>query len=529
MLRQVTERSEPTRDDGRIECVEPATLERLGTVPVDGPEAVRQAVAQAREAQASWANSSFAERRKLLKHILAHVLDHADELSQIVVRDSGKTRENAMMGEIWPVCEKLRWTIANGEKHLKPERMSSGLFLHKKATVLYQPLGVIGVICPWNYPLQNVLGPTIPALFAGNGVVVKVSEQVAWSSERFQRIFDEALDAVGYPRELVRIVNGYGATGAALVRSGVDEVIFTGSVENGRRILEGSVENLTPVVLELGGKDPFIVCEDAHLEQAVHAALTGVYISAGQSCMAAERVLVHEAIYDAFVARVTEEVSSLRFGSSRDEIVDMGAIVSEPQLAIIERLVNDAVAKGARALVGGKRSEKRGRFFPPTVLVDVTEEMAIMREELFGPVMVIHRVKSDEEAIEIANGTRFGLGATVMSKSRSRARRIAEQLRVGSCTVNDFGFTYMAQDLPFGGVGDSGFGRLNGREGLRGCTNKKAILEDRFPGLHFPAKVYPVKEGVYDLVRGAVQAIYQPTMKGRARAVLGLVRDLRKS
>lgn len=531
MLRDAPTSSEPARserqDHATIECVEPATLEPLGRVAVDGPDAVREAVARARDAQARWAQSSFEERRALLRHILAHVLDHADELCELVVRDAGKTRENALLGEIWPVAEKLRWTIAHGERHLRPERMSSGLFLHKKATVLYQPLGVIGVICPWNYPLQNVLGPTIPALFAGNGVVVKVSEQVAWSSERIQRIFDEALDAAGYSRDLVRIVNGYGATGAALVRSGVDEVIFTGSVENGRRILEGSVENLTPVILELGGKDPFIVCEDAHLEQAVHAVLTGVYIAAGQNCMAAERVLVHEAVYDAFVARVTEEVSRLRVGSSLEETVDMGAIVSDPQLAIVERLVKDALAKGARALAGGKRSERRGRFFEPTVLVDVTPDMAIMREELFGPVMCVVRVRSDDEAIEIANATRFGLGSSVMSKSRARARRIAERLRVGSCTVNDFGFTYMAQDLPFGGVGDSGFGRLNGREGLRACTNAKAVLEDRFGDLHFPAKLYPVEEGVYDLARGALRALYQPTLRGRARGVLGLVRDLR--
>jgi acyl-CoA reductase-like NAD-dependent aldehyde dehydrogenase len=509
-----------------IECFEPATHEPLGKVPVDGPDAVRAAVARARAAQVRWGKSTFEERRKLLRLILAHVLDHSDELCELVVRDAGKTRENAILGEVWPVCEKIRWTIANGEKHLRPESMSSGLFLHKKATVLYQPLGVIGVICPWNYPLQNVLGPTIPALFAGNGVVVKVSEQVAWSAERIQRIFDEALDALGYSRDLVRIVNGFGATGAALVKSGVDKIVFTGSVENGRRILEGSVENITPVILELGGKDPFIVCEDAHLEQAVHAVLSGVYIAAGQNCMSAERVLVHESVYDRFLARVKEEVSALRTGSALDEkTVDMGAIVSPQQVDIVERLVDDALAKGAKALVGGKRRKGRGQFFEPTVLVDVKTDMAIMKEELFGPVMCVMRYRTEDEAIEIANGTRFGLGSTVMSKSPERARRLAERLRVGSCTINDFGFTYMAQDLPFGGVDASGFGRLNGREGLRACCNSKSILEDRLP-LHMPAKLYPVQKGVYELARDGIRVMYQPTMRGRARGAMGLVRDL---
>jgi acyl-CoA reductase-like NAD-dependent aldehyde dehydrogenase len=508
-----------------IECFEPATHEPLGKVPVDGPDAVREAVARARVAQARWGKSTFEERRKLLKRILAHVLDHTDELCDLVVKDAGKTRENAILGEVWPVCEKLRWTIANGEKHLLPERMSSGLFMHKKATVLYQPLGVIGVICPWNYPLQNVLGPTIPALFAGNGVVVKVSEQVAWSSERIQRIFDEALESLGYSKDLVRIVNGYGATGAALVKSGVDKIVFTGSVENGRRILEGSVENITPVILELGGKDPFIVCEDAHLEQAVHAVLSGVYIAAGQNCMSAERVLVHESVYERFLARVTNEVSKLRTGGPGDGTVDMGAIVSPQQVDIVERLVNDALAKGAKAVVGGKRRKGKGQFFEPTILVDVTTDMLIMKEELFGPVMCVMRYRSEDEAIEIANGTRFGLGSTVMSTDPARARRLAERLRVGSCTINDFGFTYMAQDLPFGGVDASGFGRLNGREGLRACTNSKSILEDRLP-LHMPAKLYPVQKGVYELARDGIRVLYQPTMRGRARGAVGLVRDL---
>ncbi len=515
-----------THPDETIDCVEPATLRPLGQVPVDDAAAVQAAVARARQAQARWARSTFDERRALLERVMAHVLDHADDLCEVVVRDSGKTKDNALLGEIWPVCEKLRWTIANGERHLADERMSSGLFLHKRAYVRYEPLGVVGVICPWNYPLQNILGPTIPALFAGNAVVVKVSEQVAWSSERFQRIFDEALDAIGYPRELVQIVNGYGPTGAALVRSGVDKVVFTGSVPNGRRILEGSVENLTPVVLELGGKDAFVVCEDAHLEQAVHAALAGVFISAGQSCMAAERVLVHERVYDDFVARVTHEAARLRLGSAVDGPAAVGAIVSDEQLALIERLVDDAIERGARALTGGRRGPVSGRFFEPTVLVDVTPDMPIATEELFGPVMVVMRYATDEQAIAIANRTRFGLGSTVMSRSGARARRIAEALRVGSCTINDFGFTYMAQDLPFGGVDASGFGRLNGREGLRAMTNVKAILEDRLP-LHLPAKVYPSDPKTYPLVREALRVLYQPTLLGKARGVAGLVRGLR--
>ncbi len=512
-----------------IPCIDPATREPLGTVRADTPEDVVRKVARAREAQKVFRETSFETRRQLLTNILENILNNIDELVTLCVRDAGKTRENALMGEVWPVCEKLRWTIGAGEDHLLPETMSSGLFMHKKATVHFEPKGVIGVICPWNYPLQNILGPVIPALFAGNAAVVKVSEQVAWSSERFARIFDEALDALGLPRELVTLVNGYGDVGKALVESGVDLVVFTGSGPNGQKVIEASAKNITPVILELGGKDPLIVCDDADLEQAAHAAMAGCFIAAGQNCMAAERVIVHDGIYDRYVARMVELVGSLRQGPPLGETqVDVGAMVSPMQVDIVERLVDDAIAKGAKALVGGTRVlEDQGQYFAPTVLVDVTDDMLIMREETFGPVMVIAKVTSDQEAIHLANSTSFGLGSTVLSKDHKRARWIADQLVAGSTTINDFGLTYMAQALPFGGVGASGFGRLNGREGLRACTNVKAVLSDRLP-LHMPTKIYPVGESDYTVVRGLIETIYRPTVRGRVAGVARLLSGVKK-
>ncbi|MFO0763117.1 MAG: aldehyde dehydrogenase family protein, partial [Byssovorax sp.] len=411
-----------------IPCFDPATSERLGEVPVDGPAEVKAAIAASRQAQRAWRESTFAQRKRVLRHILHHLLDHADELVSAVVRDSGKTRENAMMGEIWPVAEKLRWTLAEGEKHLRPERVSSGLFVHKKALIEYRPLGVIGVIAPWNYPLQNILGPAIPALFAGNGVVVKVSEAVAWSSPRFRKIFDEALEKEGFSRDLVQIVNGYGETGAALVSGGVDLVIFTGSMPNGKKVIAESAKSLTPVILELGGKDPMIVCDDAVLEEAVHAAMGGTFIAAGQNCLSSERIIVMESIYDAFVTRVTELGRSLRQGPPAEGVVDVGAIVSPHQVKVIEELVNDAVEKGARVLAGGARAhEDKGSYFAPTVLTDVTSNMRIMHEETFGPVMVICKVKDEEAAISLANDTVYGLNSSVFSRDSARAKRIADR------------------------------------------------------------------------------------------------------
>jgi acyl-CoA reductase-like NAD-dependent aldehyde dehydrogenase len=510
---------------GLIECYEPATRLPLGTVPVDDPEAVRAIVARAREAQRRWAQAPFTERRRVLGLILDHVLEHADELVDAIARDSGKTRHNAFVGEIWPVAEKLRWTLAHGEKHLAPERASSGLLVHKRARVEFPPLGVIGVIAPWNYPLQNVLGPTIPALMAGNAVVIKVSEWVAWSAARFQRIFDEAFTRAGYPRELVRLVNGYAETGAALIGSGVDKVIFTGSLENGRRVMAEASKTLTPVVLELGGKDPLVVCDDAHLEQAAHAALVGSFINAGQNCLASERCLVMEPIYERFVQRVTELGRGLRQGDPLGgHTIDVGAIVSPLQLELIEELVDDAVKHGARVLTGGRRAPgTRGQFFEPTILADVTPAMRIAQEETFGPVMLLMKVRDDAHALQVANATPFGLGATVLTTDARRARRLTSELVAGQVSVNDFGLTYMAMDLPFGGVKGSGFGRLNGRDGLRACTSPKAVLEDRLP-LHLPAKVFPVGDAASEVAREVLRVIYARGLPARARAAVALAR-----
>ncbi len=504
-----------------IPCFDPATRSKLGEVAVVSPAEVLERVARARAAQRAWRTTTFAERKRVLGYLLDHVLEHADELATMIVRDAGKTRENAVLGEVWPVCEKLRHTIANGESHLKPERLSAGLFAHKKAEVRYDPLGVIGVIAPWNYPLQNILGPTIPALFAGNAVVIKPSEHVAWSSARIQRIFDEALARAGVPTDLVQIVDGYAPTGAALVSSGVDKIIFTGSMANGRRIIEESAKNLTPVILELGGKDAFIVCDDADVERAAHAALAGVFIAAGQNCLAAERFIVMDGVYDAFVSRVVELTKALRQGPPLgDKRVDLGAMTTPMQIEIVERLVADAAAKGAQVLAGGRRNlPEVGDFFAPTVLSDVPADAAILQEETFGPVMVIVRAQGEDDAVRIANATQYGLSATVMTTSAARARRIADRIVAGGTSVNDFGLTYMAMDLPFGGVRGSGFGRLNGREGIRACTNPKAVLSDRFP-FGAPAKLYPVGTFDYDIARETIRTLYSRGV-GRRLDALG--------
>ncbi|MCG8669152.1 MAG: aldehyde dehydrogenase family protein [Pseudomonadales bacterium] len=521
---------EETVEDGKsikvIECFSPSTGEKLGDVVARTPAEVQQAVDKAREAQKDWAKSSFNQRRAVLKHIMNHILEHADELCDLIVKDSGKTYENAMMGEVLPICTKIKWTIKNGEKHLKPEKVGAGMFPHKKAHIEYVPLGVVACIIPWNYPLQNIISSLVTPLMAGNAVVLKPSEAVAWSSERFQMITDEALRREGFSTDIVQIVNGFGDTGAALVRSGVDKILFIGSVENGRRIIEGSAEHLTPVIMELGGKDPMIVCDDADLDKAVHSALGGCFINLGQNCIASERILVLEGVYDQFVAKVSDYAKQLRQGvPTNPGAVDVGAITTPMQIKVIDDLVQDAIAKGATVITGGEIKtigSSNTTFYPPTVLVNVTPEMKITYTEVFGPVMLIMKMASEEEAIQVANSTDFGLHSSVITKDKEKGKRIADQLHAGAACVNDFGLCYLNQDLPFGGVKYSGFGRMNGRDGLRSYTNHKAVLQDRF-GFEIPPKLYPVGKHDYESAKLGIRLMFQDGFANKLKTLASLI------
>jgi acyl-CoA reductase-like NAD-dependent aldehyde dehydrogenase len=503
-----------------IPCTEPGTGQFLGQIHIDSPKEVDAAVERAKVAQARWRRTSFEQRREVLRQLLAYTVDNKDEICRIVQRDSGKTRENALMGEIWPTCEKFRWMIANGEKHLRPERVSSGLLLHKKARLEFHPLGVVAAIIPWNYPFQNIVNPLIPALMSGNAIIFKPSEWVAWSSSKFITAFRNIIAEAGHNPDIVQAVHGLGATGAALARADVNSILFIGSVENGRRVIEASTEHVTPVVMELGGKDAFIVCDDADIEQAVHAALGGCFINCGQNCVASERILVHEAVYAEFERLAAEHVRAFRQGNGDDAVIDVGAIVTPLQLNVIEKAVQKAIAQGARVVTGAKRCmSDRGDYFEPTILADVTPEMDIMQEEVFGPVMLLCRVRDDAHAIAIANGVSYGLSSSVFSKNRRRARQIAQQLQTGMTAINEFGgVTYMAQDLTFGGVKASGYGRMNGREGLRSMCNIKAVLDDRLP-IHVVNRIFPVDSRDYGTFSGVIDLIYSRGFWSRLRGL----------
>lgn len=385
----------------RVFLWDPSTLDYFGEKPAMSAEEVNAAVARARVAQSKWKKSSFETRKLLMRTMLRYITENQENCARVAVRDSGKTLLDAIIGEVLVTCEKLTWLADHGEQYLRPESRATGrMMIMKKVYVEYVPLGVIGAIVPWNYPFHNVFNPVSAALFSGNAIVIKVSEYASWSIDYYKRIIDAALDAVGAPRDLVQFVVGYGQTGSALVKSGVDKVIFVGSPGVGVMVAKAAADNLTPVVLELGGKDPFVVCDDVDIPSIIQTACRGVWQNMGQNCAGPERFFVYEKVYDEFLDGVVKVVSRLKTGASLcDPSVDCGSICMGPrQLQAYQRLVDDAVSKGARVLAGGKIPNNGevpggGTFYPPTVLADVPENAIIAQEEIFGPIMCIFKVR----------------------------------------------------------------------------------------------------------------------------------------
>ncbi|KAG9139427.1 hypothetical protein Leryth_021577 [Lithospermum erythrorhizon] len=522
------------RQTDKVQCYEPATMKYLGYNPALKPDEVQERVAQARKAQVIWAKSSFKQRRQFLRILLKYIVEHQDLICEVSSRDTGKTMVDASLGEIMTTCEKITWLLSEGEKWLKPEYRSSGRsMMHKKSRVEFHPLGVIGAIVSWNYPFHNIFNPMLAAVFAGNSIVIKVSEYASWSGCFYMRIIQTALAAVGAPDNLVEVITGFAETGEALVSS-VDKIIFVGSPGVGRMIMRKAADTLIPVTLELGGKDAFIVCEDVNLPHVAQVAVRAALQSSGQNCAGAERFYVHKDIYEKFVAEVARIVKFVTAGPPQAGKYDMGAICMMEHSEKLQNLVNDAVDKGAeivaRGSVGNIGEDAVDQYFPPTVIVNVNHTMKLMQEEAFGPIMPIMKFNTDEEAVRLANDSKYGLGCAVFSGSQRRAREISSQLRCGIAAVNDFASSYMCQSLPFGGVKESGFGRFAGVEGLRACCLIKSVVEDRWWPLVktvIPKPIqYPVAENGFEFQQSVVEMLYGLNIWDRLRALVTVVKLL---
>ncbi len=454
----------------------PATTEPIDQIEVANAADVAEALATARRAQPAWAARSPQERGEVLARAARILSERHGDFADVIVRESGKPRLEALFMEVLPGCDVLAYWGKRAPRVLAPEKKRMHLLgLQKKLRILYRPLGVVGIVTPWNGPFVLAINPVAQALVAGNAVLLKPSEVSPRSSGQVLDLFR----AAGLPDGVLQVLQGDGETGAALVEAGCDQISFTGSVGTGRKVGETCGRSLTPCTLELGGKDAMIVCADADVERAAGGAVFGCFLNAGQVCMSVERVYVADAVADEFLAKVVEKVKTLRQGAGGE--FDVGPLFWEPQLEVVERHVEDARAKGARVLTGGRRNAALpGLFYEPTVLTDLTDDMKVMTEETFGPVLPVVRVKDEEEAIARANASTYGLSASVWSRDRERAVSIAARLDSGSVCINDHGVTYGATEAPFGGMKASGVGQVNGLTGPRGFCHAQPILIDRF-------------------------------------------------
>jgi acyl-CoA reductase-like NAD-dependent aldehyde dehydrogenase len=494
----------------------PASGTVIGTVPILDAAAVAGLVARARAAQPAWIALTRRQRARAILQFRARLADRAAEVATLSCAETGKLPFEALLSDVQVTCDLARWYARRADAVLGRRRVPPGWMITKRAYQERVPYGVVGVIGPWNFPVLNCMRSVLAALVCGNTVVLKPSEASPLSALLMHDIATQA----GIPDDVFLVATGDGATGTALVAADVDKLCFTGSVETGKRIAQAAAERLLPLTLELGGKDPMIVLNGADVDRAAEAAVCGAFLNAGQICTSIERVYVEAPIYDRFMARVLERAGSITLGTD-DALADVGAITIETQIEKIEAQVNDAVAAGARVLVGGGRAPGDGRFYRPTVLTEVTHDMSIMREETFGPVLPIMKVRDAREAIAMANDSRFALGASIWAET-GVAERMVPRIQAGMVSVNDTLFNGMMAGLPFGGLKESGYGRVYGDDALREMSWPRGVSVDR-AGMR-EISFYPLRRFGNQRALGLVQFISGSGIGLKMRGLLRLLR-----
>lgn len=491
---------------GRIVSINPATGERIGDVADLGEAEVRGLVQRARTAAAAWAEVPLGERCRQVVKFAEVLMARADEVIELLSKEAGKTRQEALGMEVMVVADLVRYFTKHAPEILADEPVPLHLLKHRGSYLHYVPRGVIGIIAPWNFPFAIPMGEALMAVIAGNAAVIKPSEITPFIALKAKELFD----ASGLPPELLQIVTGRGGTGAALIDAGIDYCVFTGSVATGRKVAAACGERLIPCTLELGGKAPAVVCADADLDRAANAIAWGGFANSGQVCASVERVYVVKERHDELVQKVVTIARSLRQGdASADDEVDIGAMSWDRQLDHVAALVDGAVKAGAKIEHGGKRPESgRGMFYPPTVLSNVRHDMEIVKKEIFGPVVPIIAVADEEEAVRLANDSHLGLLAYVFSKDRVRARQLAERIEAGTVMVNDVLATYAAPETPWGGVKQSGIGRTHSAHGLRDFCQVRHINYDRVSLGAREVWWYPYKRGTYKALLQAAKLLF---------------------
>jgi succinate-semialdehyde dehydrogenase/glutarate-semialdehyde dehydrogenase len=465
----------------RVRSYAPATGELLGEVPVHGTDDVLAVVGRARKAQAAWGVLAVEERAARLLRFRDAIVERAEEIVEIVSRECGKPRQEALVHEVMTIADLATYYCRNAARILAPQDIPLHLLKHRRSVVHFVPRGVVGIISPWNFPFVIPMGDVFAALITGSAAVVKPSEVTPLTMKKAKEIYDSS----GLPEDLFGVVTGYGSTGHALIEAGIQKLVFTGGVETGKRVAAACGAKLIPCVMELGGKAPLIACADCDLERTARAIVYGGFANAGQVCISVERVYAHKDIYDPLVARLKTLVGELRVGDPAKDFFDVGAIIFPRQIEVSELHIDDAIKKGAELVAGGHRKPGPGQFFEPTLLARCNDSMTVMNEEIFGPIVPVQKVESDDEAVRKANASHLGLNAYVFTRDRKKGQRLAERIEAGSVVVNDVFVNYAAPETPFGGVKQSGFGRVHGDDALRDMAERRHINYDRIAA---PAK-----------------------------------------
>jgi acyl-CoA reductase-like NAD-dependent aldehyde dehydrogenase len=513
----------------KVASVNPASGEVLREFECATESEVQAAVSRAHAAQTAWGEVPVRKRAAILRRFQNLLQEKKSEVARLITSEAGKPYIEALLTEVVVVLDAARFCAENAYGLLREQPVPHGnlAMKTKSGRILREPYGVIGIISPWNYPFSIPATESLAALVAGNAVVLKPSELTSLCGLKLAELLHEA----GVPKDVFPVITGDGATGSALIDSAIDKLIFTGSVPTGKRIAQSAAARLLPVVLELGGKDPMIVLDDADIEVASSGAVWGAFVNAGQACLSVERCYVQRGLYDRFLDACVSKTRKLRVGDGMNPETEVGPMIHEPQLRNAESHVEDARSRGARILCGGTRLKDLGpNFYPPTVLADVTHEMRIMREETFGPVLPVMAFDSDEEAIRLANDSDYGLAASIWTRDRARAEKIAACLQTGTVMINGTVSCFGISEAPHGGVKASGIGRTHGRFGLEEMVRLKYVNSDRLPGVKrvwwygYGEAFARQMEGFVDLMfarrlsqrlRGALRSVGALARKGR--------------
>lgn len=453
-------------DENIIKCIDPATLDQFAEIPITPPSKVIEYATKARAANPMWSRMSYETRAEYLLRAREYLLDNIDSFATAITRDNGKPKIEALTAEIYPIADLIYYFAHNARSILKDKQVYLNIWhlLGRTSRLSSQPYGVVGVISPWNYPFSIPVGTAVMALIAGNCVLLKPSSATAFVGKKIEELFE----AAELPEHTFVHLPGNSETGRALLEAPVNKIFFTGSTSVGHEVMSSCSKRLIPCNLELGGKDPMIIMPDANLEHASSAAVWGAFTNAGQCCASVERVYVHKDIADKFIELVVQRTSQLKVGPGTDPDTDVGPLTTEAQLKIVESHIIDARARNAKILIGGKRvAQLAGYFYEPTVLTNVDHSFQCVQEETFGPTMPIMTFCDEQQAIHLANDTQYGLNAYIWTGNIKRGRRLSERLKFGTVCINECVYTHALPQTPWGGIGQSGFGRTHGSNGLK--------------------------------------------------------------